>query len=140
MIDALRRRFRKSIDKDPWNANQGLKPEFEENVELRTDTAPSVATPHASGKFSPLNENTPDYYKSLVATAIQNGGRLGDHQIPIPWLRMILAGLELKHIEPEMMWYGVESGSSSRGHSPGIPSYNVLFPSDRNVLTGLGLE
>jgi hypothetical protein len=91
---------------------------------------------HGNGEFSPHDDITQDYYKNLVATAIHNEGWLAGHQIPIPWLRMILAGLEMKHIEPEMMWYGVEAGSAGGKSLPRIPSYGVLFPSDPDVSRG----
>ncbi len=138
MIDGIRRRLGKSAEKDPWDADQELKPELEENTELPTDTAVLVAATHAVGRFSPSDVNARDHYKSLVITAIQNGGKYGSHRIPVPWLRMILAGLEYKHIEPEMMWYGVEAGASGSELLPEIPSYEDLFPSERDVPGGPG--
>jgi hypothetical protein len=138
MIDGIRRRFAKSPDQEAWNADQGLAPELEKNTQLPTDTAVLIAATHATGEFSPGDENKRDYYKVLVATAIQNGGWHGGHQIPVPWLRMILAGLELKRIEPEMMWYEVVADSSTLDPASKIPSYDHLFPSDRDLLKGSG--
>jgi hypothetical protein len=135
MIEGIRRRFEKSIIQDPWNADQEPKPEVEGNTKLPADTAVPVAARHGDGQFSPHDENAQDYYKNLVATAIQTGGWLEGHQIPIPWLRMILAGLEMKRIEPEMMWYEVEAGSVWSESLSRIPSYSVLFPSDPDVST-----
>jgi len=144
MIDGIRRRFGRSIDKNHWNADEEPRPGLEDGTELPPDTAVLVAATDAAeatgavGEYSPADENTPDYYKSLVATAIENGGKHGDHQISIPWLRMILAGLEYKRIEPDMMWYGVEAASAGEVPLPEIPSYSDLFLTERDVLTGLG--
>jgi len=134
MIDGIRRRFGKSIDKDPWDANLELRPEVAETAEIPTDTAVLTAARHETGEYSPEAANTPDYYKSLVTNAIENGGRYGDHRISIPWLRMILAGLEFKRVEPEMMWYGFDAGTESGEPLPKIPSYENLFPSDREAI------
>ena len=131
MIGGIRRRFSGSTDQNAWDPDQELKPELDSSAELPGDTAVLVAATPGTGRFSPPDENTPDYYKSLVVTAIRNGGWLGDHRIPIPWLRMILAGLELKHIEPEMMWYGVESGPSNGVSVSDMPAYKNLFSSER---------
>jgi hypothetical protein len=130
MIDGIRRRLGRSIDEDPWNTNLEFKPELAETAELPADTAVLVTATQATGEYSPGDDNTTDYYRSIVSTAIENGGRHGDHHIPIPWLRMILAGLEFKHIEPEMMWYGVEAGTAVGEPLPEIPSYGDLFPSE----------
>ncbi len=133
MIDGIRRKFGRSIEKDPWDADQELRPEQEESNELPTDTAVLVAATDTVGRFSPSDVNSQDYYKSVVINAIKNGGKHGDHRIPVPWLRMILAGLEYKHIEPEMMWYCVEAGSPAAEPLPEIPSYDDLFPSERDA-------
>jgi hypothetical protein len=140
MIDGIRRRFAESIDKDPWDTELELEPEVEaEETEVSaipTDTAVILAatrmsTPSASNDF-----DSGEYYKSIVKTAIQNGGKYGEHQIPVPWLRMILAGLEWRHVDPEMMWYGVEAGDSGSEGLPEIPSYSDLFPSERDLPEG----
>ena len=93
------------------------------------------ATP-ASGQYAPDDTSAPDYYESLVRTAIENGGRHGYHRISIPWLRMILAGLESKQIEPEVMWYGIETGETRREGAPAIPAYEDLFQSSRDASGG----
>ena len=132
MIDGIRRRLGKSTGGDPWNAEQDLKPETQEVGEPPTNTEVLLAASPAMGEFMPTDENT-DFYKSLICTAIENGGRLGGHQIPIPWLRMILAGLEMRPIEPEVMWYGVEAERSGRNPAPAVPSYQDLFPGESVV-------
>jgi len=129
MIDGIRRRLGKTAAGDPWSTDEGLKPETEENAELSGGTAALESTAQASGQYAPEDAGTPDYYKSLVRTAIMNGGRHGDHSISVPWLRMILAGLESKQIEPETMWYGIEADEVGREPTPEIPPYEDLFRS-----------
>lgn len=128
MIDGIRRRFRRPADQDTWDADLELSPEVEGSNELPTDTAVLLAATYAKGEYTPNNSSTPDYCKVLIQAAIQNGGRHGDHAIPVPWLRMILAGLESKRIEPEMMWYGFEAGDGGGQPQPDLPSYEDLFP------------
>jgi len=137
MIDGIRRRLAKTTARDPWGAFEELEPEIEENVELPGGTTTLEAATRVSGQYAPDDPSAPDYYKSLVRTAMENGGRHGYHSISIPWLRMILAGLESKQIEPEVMWYGVEAGETRRDRAPEIPPYGDLFQSSRDA-TGVG--
>ncbi len=136
MIDAIKRRLTKP-ERDPWDANQELEPEVEDTSELPTDTAVLLAATRSTSTFSPSDWNLADYYKGIIRTALDNGGKYGDHEISIPWLRMILAGLENRPIEPEMLWY-MAGQEDSTGITPGIPSYDALFPSDRDPSTTLG--
>ncbi len=143
MIDGIRRKFAKSIDKDPWNMEQELEHEVEvEDVgisELPTDSAVILAA--KVPPTSATNEvDSGEYYKNIVKTAIQNGGKYGRHHIPMPWLRMILAGLEWKRVDPEMMWYGWEAAGPGDENLPEIPSYQDLFPSEPDAPTGPGLN
>jgi len=133
MIDGIRRRLGKATAGEAWGTDEELEPEIEEVAEPQGDIAVLVTAAQATGQYAPDDPSTPDYYESLVRTAIDNGGRHGDHSISIPWLRMILAGLELKRIEPEMMWYGIESGEAGREPISEIPPYEDLFQSGRNV-------
>ena len=130
MIDGIRRRLSKPASKDPWDADQELQPE-EVASELPTDAAVFLAARSVSPGYSPEDGDSNAYYRGIVRTAIENGGRYGDHKIPIPWLRMILAGLESRYIDPETMWYEVEEGPVAQ--IPEIPSYEDLFPSEREV-------
>ena len=133
MIDGIRRRFGKTTSGGSWASDQELKPEIGEEGELATDASVSVVVAYPMGRYSPEDARTPDYYKSLVQTAIENGGRHGGQSIPVPWLRMILAGFELKQIEPSMMWYGIEPGEAEREAMDGVPPYEVLFQSHRDT-------
>jgi len=133
MIDGIRRKLGKTATGEPWGADKGLKPEIEDNADPLGDTAVSEAVTQASGQYAPDDSSTPDYYESLVRTAIKNGGRHGYHSMSIPWLRMILAGLESKQVEPETMWYGIEASEITRETIPEIPSYEDLFKSSRGA-------
>lgn len=137
MIDGIRRRFAKSVEKDAWDADKAFSPDVEEASEFPTDTTALLAA-RATAEFASNDAGCTDYYKNLVKTAIENGGKYGDHRISLPWLRMILAGLDSKNVEPEMMWYGMEESSPSEEPLPQIPAYNDLFPSERDVPTGPG--
>ena len=123
MIDGIRRRFGKETEGGSWNSD------LEQEPEIGEDAAVSVVLAYSSGRYSPDNASAADHYKRLVQTAIRNGGRYGGHQISIPWLRMILAGLESERIDPSVMWQGVESGETEGDAPKGIPSYEDLFQS-----------
>ena len=138
MIEGIRRKFAKSIDKDPWDIEQEFGPETEvEEIETPELPAASAFILTAPVAPSPTNGvNSGEYCKNIVKTAILNGGKYGEHQIPIPWLRMILAGLERERIDSEMMWYGYEATSVGGEGLPEIPSYSDLFPSEPDAPTG----
>jgi hypothetical protein len=139
MIDGIRRRFARSVETDPWNAEQELAPEVEDASQVPTDTAVLLAGSQASSQaapgFSPSEGDLTNYYRGIMRTAIENGGKYREHQIPVPWLRMILAGLESRHIGPDKMWYEVDF-EEPVNPLPEIPSYEDLFPSNRDVPTG----
>jgi len=134
LIDGIRRRL-KSMEQDPWDANQDFGPEVHEEPPADGD-----GLLPESGETNPPRSNEFDaaeYYKVLVRTAIEHGGRHGDHQISVPWLRMILAGLEFRRIDPEMMWYGFEADDSGGARQAEIPAYDDLFPSARQALASV---
>jgi hypothetical protein len=135
MIDGIRRKL-KSIDyEDQWDANVDLQPEVEETKEIPTENAVLLAASRLRGEFSP-DANGTDYYTGLIRAAIEHGGRYGGHQISLPWLRMILAGLEWRNIEPETAWDGVDATMLSKPVAQD-PRFNDLFPSEG---TPSGLE
>ena len=128
MMGEIRRKL-KSIDDDGlWDANMNLQPEVEAATELPTDSQDLHSASRVMGEFSP-NTNMSDYYAGVVRAAIAQGGRYGDHQISIPWLRKILAGLEWRNVEPETLWKGVDGLGPSVPNAK-IPVYDELFPSE----------
>lgn len=48
MIEGLRRRFAKSVDRDPWDANQELEPELETDEDEVPELSADAATIFAS--------------------------------------------------------------------------------------------
>jgi hypothetical protein len=130
MIGAIRRKFANPTEGDIWDTDQELRPEAESS-ELHTDNAVLLAAAQTAPGYFPGDENIMDYYKGIVRTAIENRGRYGDHWIPVPWLRMILAGLESRQIDPDLLWYEVDGESMVSSHSK-VPSYEDLFPSESN--------
>lgn len=134
MIDGIRRRFGAPPEKDPWDPELEFEPEVEDASELPTDAVVLIEAARATPGFSPGGGDLVDYYKGIVKTAIANGGKYGDHEISVPWLKMTLAGLENRPIEPEMMWFTDSDGRTP----PGGSSYYDLFPTDRGVPAGPG--
>ena len=135
MITELRPKIR-SIKTDPWDANQDLSSGTDDLPDPTTGAEVFFGAVHPTPGFSPGGDDCASYYKGIVRAAISSGGWYGNHRIPVPWLRMIMAGLEDRPVEPELMWFEVEPQGSSYA-SPGIPSYNELFPSDRDMAAGL---
>lgn len=133
MISGIRRRFVNSVDGDPWDANLELRPE--ETPNLSAETAVILSAKNAPPGFYPGDGDPADYYRGVVKTALENGGRYGDHRIALPWLRMILAGLESRPVDPDMMWYEIDVDEQG-GVLPEIPPYKDVFPTDRDVITG----
>ena len=133
MIGGIRRRLR-SIDQDPWDANQDFGPEAHD--ESPSDADVLLSEGEETNRQGSNEVNAAEYYKALLTTAIEHGGKHGDHQMSIPWLKMILAGLEYRRIDPEMMWYGIDAGDSESSLAE-IPAYDDLFPSARQALASV---
>jgi hypothetical protein len=130
MIGEIRRKLTTmtTIEDDRlWDADMDLQPEVEATTELPTVSEDTPSASRVAGEFSP-NTNMSDYYAGVVRAAIAQGGRYGDHQISIPWLRKILAGLEWRNVEPETLWEGVD-GLGPSAPDAKITVYDELFPS-----------
>jgi hypothetical protein len=144
MIDGLRRKLTRSIDKDPWGTEQELEPEVDGQETVEPAEPPTdAAVIAAATRVAPSSTNDVDsgeYYKNILKTAIDNGGKYAGHEIPIPWLRMILAGLEWKHIDPEMMWYGFDAIAPREPPIPEMPAYDALFPSEKDAPSWTGIK
>jgi hypothetical protein len=128
MIDGIRRKLKSIDDEALWDANVDLQSEAEETKELPSDNGVLLAASRLRGEFSP-DANRADYYTGLVRAAIEHGGRYGGHQISLPWLRTILAGLERRNIEPETAWDGVDATVLGEPVAQG-PPFTGLFPSE----------
>jgi hypothetical protein len=129
MIDGIRRKLTSLDDESDWDANLDLQPEAEAITEISTGNSNLLSASRVTGKFSP-DSNTSDYYAGVVRAAIAQGGRYGGHQISLPWLRLILAGLEWRNVEPELLWNGQDSVLPTEPISPNLPSYDHIFPSE----------
>ena len=128
MITSIRRRFSKPASKDLWAADLVFEPEPSRVSEVASDN--SVLLTSKLPTAPPSNDvDLKGYYRGLIRTAIQHGGRHQGQQISIPWLRMTLAGLEMRPIPPEMMWEGEQEGSA-----PELSDYDRLFPSGSSSL------
>ena len=133
LIGGIRRRLG-SIEKDPWDANQELMPEAESESPSDGNRFADVDEARQPGS----NEITAaDYYKILLREAIEHGGRCGDHQMSIPWLRMTLAGLEFKRIDPESMWYGMDTVPTAESQRGEATAFDDLFPSARQAFASV---
>jgi hypothetical protein len=125
MMGSIRRKFTKAESKDPWGTDSELESEGAE-VEVAADSSVLLST-KAAPSTSPSNDvDMKGFYKALITTAIQHGGKYQGMEISIPWLRMTLAGLEMRPIPPEMMWEGIHVGIFAD-----LPEYDKLFPSEK---------
>ena len=127
MMGEIRRKLKSVGDDSLWDADMVLQPEVEATTELPTESKDMPSVSRVTGEFSP-NTSTSDYYAGVVRSAIAQGGRYGGHQISLPWLRKILAGLEWRNVEPETLWEGVDGFGPSVTNAK-IPVYDELFPS-----------
>ena len=110
-----------------WDVDQEL--ESEEVSELSSDSTVLLAA-NIPKDHPPSNDvNMREHYKGLVKTAIQHDGWYSGQQITVHWLVMTLAGLEMRPITPEALWEWEEI-EGSPGFD-GVPSYEDLFPSER---------
>jgi len=80
------------------------------------------------GYFAPYNPDVTQRQVELVRAALAQGGRFGDREIPVPWLRRILAGLEGRHIDEEAMWEGI-AAPPRKDPVEESAGYQELFPS-----------
>lgn len=124
----MRRRFSRSAEGGDWNIDLEFKPEVERAAK------PPVVTPVLLTAREPIHMGVgevdmKEYYKSAMRTAIKQGGWYQGRQISVPWLKMILAGLEMRPVPPEAMWE--TQGTSLSPTRSGVPAYDDLFPSER---------
>lgn len=134
MISGLKRRLRPA-EEQSWDADQALGPEAEEGPDPVMEDAVLETSDPVPG-FSPDDGDPVEYYKGIVKTAIENGGRYREHQIPVPWLRMILAGLESRNIDLDKMWFETDWDASSLAPAE-VPPYREVFPTEEDRFAGL---
>jgi hypothetical protein len=112
--------FARSLEKERWDADQDLQAEAEPEqvIELPAEDTVLLANIASPPGFSPDDLDQGDYYTRVIKTAIENGGKYMGHQIPVPWLRMILAGLEHRQAGPDTLWYDLDEGPANLNTIP----------------------
>ena len=78
------------------------------------------------GYFVPYDADVVQRQLDMVRAAIAQGGRFGDHEIPVPWLRMMLAGLEGRSIDQDAAWEGI-AAPPRKDPVEESPTYQELF-------------
>jgi hypothetical protein len=122
LISVIKRVFRSSDEKD-HSFEKGMLPE--PAAVNRMEDSPAA---ERWGYFAPYDTDVVQQQAELIRAAIAHGGRFGDREIPIPWLRRILAGLEGSHIDEEAMWEGIAS-PPRKDPVEESAAYQALFPS-----------
>ena len=104
MMDSLRRRLQKPGARDRWDVDVP----FQDSHEV--SELPAENTMLLTKAFHPVSNDVDakEYYRNIIRTAIRHGGVYQGQEISIPWLRMTLAGLEMRPMPPEEMWEGVQ--------------------------------
>ena len=123
MMESILRRFYREGQKDRWATDLALKPDETEVSELPRRSTEMLTT-RASGSHASNDLDMRDYYRGLISSAISQGGDCQGQRISIPWLRMTLAGLEMRPIPPEAMWEGTSDEMAL------MPGYDRLFPTE----------
>ena len=126
MMESIRRRFSRPPEKDRWSIDLAFEPEISEVSELRVDNSVLLAANKAQALPGSNDVDIKDYYRGVIASAIHRGGQYRGQQIPVPWLRMTLAGLEHRPVAPVMMWEGYQDSTAID-----MPGYEALFPTER---------
>lgn len=122
MMDSLRRRLSKPGARDRWDVDAHLQDSHE------VSELPAENTVLLAKAFHPVSNDVDakEYYRNIIRAAIQHGGVYQGQEISIPWLRMTLAGLEMRPIPPEEMWEGVQTVDISEP-----PAFADLFPEEK---------
>jgi hypothetical protein len=122
LIGIFRRVFRNPDDEEPqWT------PERELHETEKIEEGADQQTEHR-GYFVPYDIGAVQRQVEMIRAAIGQGGKFGDHEIPVPWLRMMLAGLEGRAIDQDTMWEGIASPLRNDLVEES-PTYRELFPS-----------
>jgi hypothetical protein len=121
MITVIKRMFR--------GTEEGAPSRFDR--EALSESGPAERSEEQSdaehrGYFVPYDTDITKMQVELVRAAIAQGGRFGDHEIPIPWLRMMLAGLEGRPIDQDAAWEGL-AAPPRKDPVEESPTYQELF-------------
>lgn len=130
MIGRIKRAITKSVEDDPhWDLDSAFGGDEHHDTESWNDTElPDIDK--GDGVFAPDTLTEVERQANLIRVAMQHGGKFGTHEIPLPWLRMTLAGLEGRAIDVDEMWEGIASPYPGDLASDSEPrSYRILFPS-----------
>lgn len=124
MISVIKRVFRGTED-------EPTRHEREAHTELGPVGSPverseEQAEPERRGYFVPYDTDMVQMQVELVKAAIAQGGRFGDHEIPMPWLRMMLAGLEGRPMDQDAAWEGI-AAPPRKDPVEESPTYQELF-------------
>jgi len=92
------------------------------------EEAPEHPDEAHGGVYVPDGGSEVERQAEVVRAAMKQGGRFGDREIPLPWLRRILAGLEGRHIDEEAMWEGIAS-PPRKDPVEESAAYQEFFPS-----------
>ncbi|MBI3860240.1 MAG: hypothetical protein HY296_08455 [Thaumarchaeota archaeon] len=126
MLSRIRQMVGRTTEGTDWT----LQAELDAPEPETPPTAPSPILPEIpnQAEYDP-NSNT-DHYADLVRLSIDQGGKLGKHEIPVGWLRMTLAGLEGRSLSVEEMWeFECSDSENVSQDGPRLP-YDELFPSN----------
>lgn len=125
MMESILRRFSREIPKDQWATGYTFEPDESEASEL-PGSSTLLLTTRAQDYHASNDMDMRDYYKGLISSAISQGGDCQGQKISIPWLRMTLAGLEMRPIPPEAMW------EETVDEVTAMPGYDRLFPAEES--------
>ena len=123
--------LRKTADSaKEWDLDQGLEPEEEFQVPESVGVLKSMDP--SANHYDPSGEQ--DYYEGIVKASISHGGKYGVHEIPVSWLRVILAGLEGKDVGIDPMLVDPRTDGpaldSIMAQGAAGPSYTSVFPAE----------
>lgn len=129
MIGRIRRVLRGSDEGDPsWRIGNQPQPDALARTAPVNEQPIEQPDEAHGGVFVPDDESEVERQAEVVRAAMAQGGRFGDREIPVPWLRRILAGLEGRKIDEEAMWEGIASPPRKEPVEESS-SYQELFPS-----------
>ncbi len=113
-------------EEESWDLEPGVG--YDPTLQVQDSPTFLQEEPPTAGTFDP--EAGPDYQTTLVRASIEGGGKSGRYVIPVWWLRAILADLEGRRSEAELIWGRSEQAGEAfedRSTMDGDPLYDSLF-------------